>query len=78
MKMTLLCFLNTLMMATGQMLFKAGSAGKSIGSVLDIIKLFFSPIVLLASMFFFKETISPMKWLGVAIIVCGVFVATRG
>lgn len=36
------------------------------------------PIVLLASMFFFKETISPMKWLGVAIIVCGVFVATRG
>ena len=115
MKMTLLCFLNTLMMATGQMLFKAGSAGKSRGSVLDIIKLFFSPIVfvalclyaattglwlfilskvpmshaypiqalafpivLLASMFFFKETISPMKWLGVAIIVCGVFVATRG
>ncbi|WP_125116834.1 EamA family transporter [Agathobaculum sp. Marseille-P7918] len=115
MKMTVLCLLNTFLMATGQMLFKFGSSGKEITSILDIIKLFFSPvvfialclyaattglwlyilsrtpmshaypiqalafpIVLLASMVFFRETISPMKWIGVFIIVFGVFVATRG
>lgn len=112
--MTLLCLLNTLLMATGQMLFKFGSAGKEITSLLDIIKLFFTPvvffalclyagttglwlyilsrvpishaypiqalafpIVLAASMVFFHESVSVMKWLGIAIIVCGVFVATR-
>lgn len=115
MKMTLLCFLNTCLMATGQMMFKAGSAGKSIGSILDIIQLFFTPIVfialclyaattglwlyilsrtpmshaypiqalafpivLLASMFFFHEQVTPIKWVGIAVIVCGVFIATRG
>lgn len=115
MKMTLLCLLNTCLMATGQMMFKAGSAGKSVGSVLDIIKLFFTPIVfialclyaattglwlyilsrtpmshaypiqalafpivLLASMLIFREQVTPMKWIGVGVIVCGVFIATRG
>lgn len=115
MKMTLLCLLNTLLMATGQMLFKYGSSGKEISSIFDIVKLFFSPIVfvalclyaattglwlyilsrtpmshaypiqalafpvvLLASMVFFHESITTAKWIGVIIIVCGVFVATRG
>lgn len=115
MKMTLLCLLNTMLMATGQMLFKYGSSGKEISSIFDVIKLFFSPvvfvalclyaattglwlfilsrtpmshaypiqalafpIVLLASMLFFHESISTTKWIGIAIIVFGVFVATRG
>ena len=112
--MTLLCFLNTLLMVTGQMMFKYGSAGKSIASIADIIKLLFSPIiftalciygvttmlwlyilsktpisyaypiqalafpiVLIASMFLFNESIPPMRWVGVIIIMCGVFIATR-
>lgn len=115
MKMTLLCLLNTCLMATGQMLFKVGSTGKNIASILDIIKLFFTPIVfvalclyaattglwlyilsrtpishaypiqalafplvLLVSMIFFHEQVSSVKWIGIAIIVCGVFIATRG
>lgn len=115
MKMTLLCLLNTCLMATGQIMFKAGSAGKSIGNWLDIIRLFFTPIVffalclyaattglwlyilsrtpmshaypiqalafplvLFASMAFFHEQVSVIKWIGIGIIVCGVFVATRG
>lgn len=115
MKMTLLCLLNTLLMATGQTLFKIGASGKTLSSVWDIIRLFFSPvvflalclyaattglwlyilsrvpmsyaypiqalaypIVLLVSLLLFKESVTPMKWLGVAIIVCGVAVAARG
>lgn len=115
MKMTLLCLLNTLLMAAGQTLFKIGSSGKTLSSVWDIIKLFFSPVVFLAlclyaattglwlyilskvpisyaypiqalaypivlivALLLFKESVTPMKWLGVAIIVCGVAVATRG
>lgn len=115
MKTLLLCFLNTCLMVTGQILFKVGSNGKEIGSVLDIIRLFFTPIVfcalciyaattglwlyilsrtpmsvaypiqalafpmvLIVSMFLFHEQISVAKWIGVAIIVGGVFVATHG
>ena len=48
MKMTLLCLLNTALMATGQMLFKYGSSGKSITGIMDIIRLFFSPVVFCA------------------------------
>lgn len=48
MKTTLLCLFNTCLMATGQILFKMGSSGKQIESVLDIVKLFFSPIIFLA------------------------------
>ena len=114
MKTTLLCLLNTVLMATGQMLFKYGSSGKSITGVIDIIKLLFSPIVLLAlclyggttilwlyilsktpmsfaypiqalafpivliaSMFLFHEPIPAMRWIGVFIIIVGVFIATR-
>lgn len=113
--MMLLCFLNTCLMATGQMLFKSGSAGKEISSVLDIVRLFFTPVVflalclyaattglwlyilsrmpisqaypvqalafplvLVASMFFFHEQISVTKWVGIAVIVCGVCISTRG
>ena len=115
MKMTLLCLLNTALMATGQMLFKYGSSGKSITGIMDIIRLFFSPVVfcalclyaattglwlyilsrvplsfaypiqalafplvLLASMLIFKESISVTRWIGVLVIVCGVMIATRG
>ena len=48
MRMLFLCLLNTTLMATGQILFKLGSTGKQITNVLDIIKLFCSPIVFLA------------------------------
>lgn len=115
MKMTLLCLLNTALMATGQMLFKYGSSGKSITGIMGIIRLFFSPVVfcalclyaattglwlyilsrvpisfaypiqalafplvLLASMLIFKESISVTRWIGVLVIVCGVMIATRG
>ena len=115
MKMTLLCLLNTALMATGQMLFKYGSNGKSITGIVDIIRLFFSPVVfcalclyaattglwlyilskvpisfaypiqalafplvLLASMLVFKESISITRWVGVLVIVCGVMIATHG
>lgn len=115
MKMTALCLLNTMLMATGQMLFKTGSAGRENSSMIDIIKLFFTPIVFFAlclyaattglwlfilsrtpmshaypiqalayplvlgaSAIFFNEQITPLKWLGIVIIVCGVFVATHG
>lgn len=115
MKMTLLCLLNTVLMSTGQMLFKAGSAGHEINGVADIVRLFFTPVVFLAlclyaattglwlfilsrmpmshaypiqalayplvlgaSAVFFQEQITPLKWLGMAIIICGVCVATHG
>lgn len=114
MKMTLLCLLNTAMMATGQVMFKVGSQGKEIKGVLDILRLFFSPIIFLAlclyavttglwiyilsqtpisyaypiqalafplvitaSMILFHEQISMAKWLGIAIIICGVVITTR-
>ena len=35
-------------MATGQMLFKYGSQGKNLESLLDIFKLFFNPIIFVA------------------------------
>ena len=115
MKSFLLCLLSTLLMAAGQTLFKLGSRGKEIHSLLDLIRLFFSPIILLAlalygcttglwlyilsktpmsyaypiqalaypivllvSLLLFKEHISWTSWLGVAIIICGVAIATRG
>lgn len=115
MKTVLLCLLNTALMSTGQMLFKVGANGKEFHSVLDFVRLFFTPVVfialclyaattglwlyilsrtpmsqaypiqalafplvLFASMIFFHEQISITKWIGIAIIVLGVFVATRG
>ena len=48
MRMTLLCLLNTFLMATGQMLFKYGATGKEIDSFYSFIKLFFNPIIILA------------------------------
>lgn len=115
MKMPLLCLLNTGLMATGQMLFKYGANGKSITSVLDIIRLFFTPVVffalclyavttmlwlyilsqvpmsfaypiqalafplvLMASMMILGEQISPIRWIGVLVIVLGVVIATHG
>lgn len=114
MKITLLCLLNTCLMATGQILFKTGSSGKEINSLLSLIKLFFNPIIILAlflyagttglwlyilnkaslsfaypiqalafplvlaaSIFFFNESVSLTRWIGVGIICVGVFIATR-
>ena len=115
MKTMLICLLNTALMATGQILFKAGSIGYKINSILDIIRLFFTPVVFFAvciyagttalwlfilnrtpisyaypiqalafpivltvSIVFFNESVSVMRWIGVAIIVLGVTIATRG
>ena len=58
MKMTALCLLNTMLMATGQMLFKTGSAGREISSMIDIIKLFFTPIVFFALCLYAATTVS--------------------
>lgn len=114
MKTTMLCLLNTLLMATGQMLFKYSSAGKIIASFSDIIKLLFSPVVLLAlclygcttmlwmyilsktsisfaypiqalayplvfiaSMFLFHEHIPIQRWVGIVVIIFGVYLAAR-
>ena len=114
MKMTILCFINTLLMATGQILFKYVVADKNLDSLGKIFALFFNPIVLFAlciyagttalwlyilskvpinfaypvqalafpivliiSIFVFQESIPANRWLGVAIICFGVFVATR-
>lgn len=55
MKTTLLCILNTSMLALGQILFKYGSAGKKIESIVDIIKLFFNPVIL-AGLFLYACT----------------------
>ena len=48
MKMLILCLVNTLMMVCGQILFKIGSNGKEITSLIDMIRLMFSPVVLIA------------------------------
>ena len=48
MKNFLLCLINTLLMVTGQILFKLGSTGKILNNLSDIIKLFFNPIILVA------------------------------
>ena len=115
MKMTLLCIINTILMATGQTLFKLGARGKSIEGILDIVHLFFTPVVfcalclyagttalwlyilnhmslssaypiqalafplvLIASMLIFKESVSITKWVGIVVIVLGVIIAARG
>ena len=48
MRMTLLCLLNTALLATGQMLFKLGSNGKSLNGIVDMIRLMFSTVILAA------------------------------
>lgn len=114
MSMTILCFLNTLLMAAGQILFKYGAADKKLDSVGDVFSLFFTPViffalclyaaatglwlyilsrvpinfaypiqalafplVLIVSIFLFKESIPIHRWVGVAIICFGVFITTR-
>lgn len=111
-KMTALCFLNTMLMVCGQMLFKIGSRGRSMDSLMGIIHTMFSPIIILAlclyagttvlwlyilskvdisaaypiqalafpivlvaSSLLFGEAIPLNRWIGVAIIVIGVYVA---
>lgn len=60
MKMTLLCLLNTALMVTGQILFKVGSQGKTLAGISDMIKLMFSPVVLVALCLYAGTT---MLWL---------------
>lgn len=103
------------MLATGQILFKLGSSGKTLNGLLDVIKLLFSPVILLAlslygattllwmyilnkvpmsfaypiqalafpvvlmiSIYVFNESVSATKWIGISIILLGVFISTRG
>ena len=60
MKMLILCLVNTLMMVCGQILFKIGSNGKEITSLIDMIRLMFSPVVLIALCLYAGTT---MLWL---------------
>lgn len=48
MKTLLLCLMNTGLMVVGQILFKIGSKGKEINSLLDMIELIFTPLILCA------------------------------
>lgn len=112
MKDIFLCLINTLLMVCGQMLFKLGSAGKTISKATDIISLLFSPVILLAlvlyavttllwlyilsrvkisfaypiqalafpivliaSALIFHEEIPVNRWIGVVIVVIGVYIA---
>ncbi|MCI8341779.1 MAG: EamA family transporter [Firmicutes bacterium] len=43
-----LAFINTFALVVGQVLFKLGSAGKELSSLTDVIKLMFTPTILLA------------------------------
>lgn len=54
---TILCLLNTLLMVIGQTLFKIGSNGKQFDSVQNIIKVIFSPVILLALTIYAGTTI---------------------
>lgn len=60
MSITLLCLLNTTLMVTGQILFKIGSQGKSLSSIMDMVKLMFSPVVMIALVLYACTT---MLWL---------------
>lgn len=48
MKMVVLCLMNTVLMATGQMLFKYGSRGTEISGIMNIFRLFFTPTIFCA------------------------------
>ena len=48
MRTTILCLINTLLMVTGQILFKIGSRGRQLSSIKDVISMMFSPVILLA------------------------------
>ncbi len=60
MKTTMLCLLNTLLMVTGQVLFKIGASGKIISSFKDIVILLFNPIIIFALFIYGGTT---MLWL---------------
>lgn len=60
MKMIPLCLLNTLMMVIGQILFKIGSRGKALNSVSSILKMLFSPVIILA---LFVYAVTTVLWL---------------
>ena len=48
MKELLLCILNALLMAVGQLLFKFGAKGKSMGTLSEIFHVVINPVVILA------------------------------
>lgn len=114
MKYFILCIGNVLLMVTGQMIFKYGLQGRTVESFPEIIKVMFSPIIILGlaiyaitamlwlyilsrvpisfaypiqalafplvlvlSMWFFGESISLTRWIGIAVIMIGVFFVTR-
>lgn len=113
-KNLVLCLINTMLMASGQILFKLGSNGKKLDSFLSMVQLLFSPIILVAlclyafttmlwlyilskvdisfaypvqalafpvvlivSSLLFKEAIPTTRWIGVGIILIGVFIAVK-
>ncbi len=113
MREIVLTLFTTLLMVTGQMLFKLGSAGKDFSSPAAILKVIFTPYILLAlslyagttvlwmyilsraplskvypiqslafglvlilSALFLRESVPLNRWIGVGIILIGVFVAT--
>ncbi len=56
----LLCFANTGLLVAGQLLFKYGTVGKTVGSLWDLLRLLFSPIII-AALFFYG--VSTMLWI---------------
>ncbi|WZL73646.1 EamA family transporter [Clostridiaceae bacterium 35-E11] len=60
MKIVLLTILNSLLMATGQLLWKSGMMGKTIENLSDIIRALFSPLILLG---LFVYACTTMLWL---------------
>lgn len=60
MKYFVLCIINTLLMSTGQIMFKLGSRNSEISSLSGVIKLLFNPIVFAALCLYALTT---MLWL---------------
>lgn len=53
----MLCVLNALLMAAGQVLFKMGAKGKNMDSFTEIINVLISPVVILALIIYAATTI---------------------
>ena len=114
MKYTVLCLVNVILLATGQIVFKHGAKDKIIDSVPAAISVLFSPVVLVGlalyasatmlwlyilsrvplsfaypiqalafplvlvlSLLVFRETVPATRWIGLVIILIGVFIAAR-
>ena len=109
-----LCLINVALLVCGQLMLKLGTHGKDVSSIADIIRLLFTPYMLVAialygaatllwvyiltkvpisyaypiqalafpmvvimSVLLFQESAPVNRWIGVAIIIVGVFIASR-